>query len=575
MVFRNFLPETDVSIRIEIRLLEIAIALTILVFLFWSIFSVIAGYQLIIQAVFFVSTIVYSLIYIAQKNEVSFNIITSLYFGYSFIIMILSWLPGGGISGAILQFIILIFISGLLVLPIRGYLVFILITACTVIGFSIYEFNNPDAAVPYTEEIDRIRDISIASIITIIMLGYSLFTFKRNYLRDRESLREAIQELQVEKVRAESADKAKTQFLATISHEMRTPLNGVVGISEILSETELNAEQNEMVKSLMYSSNLLHSLISDVLDLTSIEDRKLVLNENEINLKTEINEILEIFKSKIDSKKTSLNLLFDHDSSIPEILFGDVIRVRQVLINLINNAIKFTNEGSIKIKTELLKLDEDASTIRFSVSDSGIGISKEDQEQLFTKFFRTQTAAEVEGSGLGLTISKRLVELMGGQIYFTSQLNKGSTFVFELPLKLHSESVSDIEIIHSQERLSELKILIAEDVPINQMVLIKMLNNLGIHQVDVANNGAIAVDLAINNSYDFLMMDIQMPEMNGIEAAMMLSDHFQQNIPFKIIAVTANVMKDDFELYKKSGMVDVLSKPVNLKMLSHTLNKHY
>ncbi len=576
MGLKNILPTKDKNEKIEILLFEIAIFLTILVFLFWTGFSFYAGYQTLIKTIFVFGFVAYTGIYIAQKKGVSFNIMSSIYFGLSFGIMAFAWLPGGGITGAIIQFIILIFISGLLVLPIRAYLVFILLTSVIVIGFAIYEYFNPTAAVPYSNEIHRIRDISIASIISIIVLGFSLFTFKRSYVRDRESLNKAIKEIQVEKVKAESADKAKSQFLATISHEMRTPLNGIVGISELLSETDLNPEQVEMVKNLSYSSNMLHSLISDVLDLTTIEDENLELNENVFQLESEISDILEIFRPKIDSRKSFLHLHHEHDERIPKVLYGDITRIRQVIVNLVNNGVKFTNNGSVIVQTKLLKRESGVATVQFTVSDTGIGISKEDQDKLFTKFFRTGLANTIEGTGLGLTISKRLVELMGGEISFTSQLKKGSSFTFELPLSIKPKNPQKVESSSHDEDLTNLKILIAEDVPINQMVLSKMLKNLGIENIEIVNDGKEALEAATNgeNEYDFILMDIQMPKLDGAQASRKILEFYQGDVPFKIIAVTANVMKDDFVLYRESGMVDVLSKPVNIKMLSHTLYKH-
>ncbi|MEP1152385.1 MAG: ATP-binding protein [Balneola sp.] len=577
MGIKNIFPGNDQNAKIEFHLFEIAIFLTIIVFTFWSIFSFIANYQLINKVIFLSSTVAFLGIYIAQKKGASFTLIAICYFGLCFGLMALAWLPGGGVRGSILQFIILVFVAGLLVLPIRSYLLFILTTLLIVISFSLYEFYYPGVAAPYLQEINRIRDISIANIIALLVLGFSLYVFKRSYLHDRESLNNAIEEIKVEKVKAESADKAKSQFLATISHEMRTPLNGIVGISEILSETDLNAEQIEMVKNLSYSSNMLHSLISDVLDLTTIEDQNLELNENKFHLQGEISDILEIFRPKIDDRKAFLHIYHEHDASIPNTLYGDINRVRQVLINLVNNAIKFTNDGSVIIQTKLINKDSKIASVQFSVSDTGIGISKEDQKKLFTKFFRTKLANTVEGTGLGLTISKRLVELMGGQISFTSQLKKGSTFIFELPLALQPSVPEKIELSPEDDDLSNVKILIAEDVPINQMVLTKMLNNLGITNIEVVENGKLAVEAATNpeNTYDFILMDIQMPLLDGTQASRKIIAHYKKDIPFKIIAVTANVLKDDFVLYRESGMVDVLSKPVNIKVLSHTLSKYY
>lgn len=574
MKIEYFLPNIDKNVRIELRLFEIAVFLTVLVFFFWTIISFYINYTLFTKSIYIACTVYYSLIYVAQKRNVSFNLLATAYFVFSFIVLMISWFPAGGITGAILQFVILVFFSGLLVLPIRTYLVFVLITVVTVISFSIYEFYNPGSASPYLNEVNRIRDVSIASIVTIIMLGFSLFIFKKSYWEDRDALTKAIKTIGVEKLRAESADKAKSQFLATISHEMRTPLNGIVGLSEILAETKLDGDQAEMVRNLQYSSNLLYSLISDVLDLTTIADENLALNETKIHLKKEIRDIVEIFKPRIDAKKNKLDLTISLDESIPTTIYGDLIRVRQVLINLINNAIKFTNEGFIKVRAIVLANDDEVTTIQFSVEDSGIGISESDRDKIFTRFFRTNVATEVEGTGLGLTISKQLVDLMGGSITFSSELGKGSIFTFVLPFKSVSNVNFDEQEKSNVKRLTNLKVLIAEDVPINQMVLKKMLTNLGVTDIDIASDGEEALKHAKNKIYDLVLMDIQMPKMDGTEASKRIRDYYNGNMPFKIIAVTANVMKEDFELYKKSGIVDVLSKPVNMKMLTDVLTKY-
>jgi hypothetical protein len=202
MKLNKIFPLNDHNKKIEFHLFEIAIFLTVVIFSFWSVFSFLNDFKVINKIIFVSGSLAYFAIYIAQKREFSFNIVASLYFGLSFFLMIFAWLPGGGIKGAILQFIVLIFISGLLVLPLRAYLAYILATALVVISFSIYEFYNPGAALPYTNEINRIRDISIASIIMITVLGFCLFTFKRSYVRDRESLNKAIEEIIVEKIKA-------------------------------------------------------------------------------------------------------------------------------------------------------------------------------------------------------------------------------------------------------------------------------------------------------------------------------------------------------------------------------------
>lgn len=545
--------------------------LTVLIFLFWTIFAFALNYQLPVKIIYSSSLLIYSVLFIAQKKGVSFTILASFYYILAFFILGIGWLPSGGITGAILCFFVLIFVSGLLVLPLKSYLLFIIATTLMVVGFSIYELSNPEAATYYMQRTSHIRDISIAGIMMISSLGLGLFIFKRAFIADRLELNELIDELSLEKVKAESADKAKSQFLATISHEMRTPLNGILGLSELLGKTTLDPEQHEMLANLSYSSSMLNSLICDVLDLSAIQEDKLVLRNNEIRIQKEIEEVLEIFKHDLNS---DVEIIFSHDFRILEKVYGDVARFRQVLINLVSNAVKFTEQGFIKIKSEFVSVDEYQSRVKISIVDSGSGVSEENQENLFTKFFRADTS--FEGTGLGLTISKRIIELMGGKIGVNSELGKGSEFFFEIPFDIRLED-KDVEakLAIDNDAFSKLKVLIAEDVKINQLVLSKMLINLSITDIEIAEDGECAIEKSRANDYDLILMDIQMPKVDGVEATIKIFEDYKnrEKSPI-IIAVTANVMKSDLEEYKRVGIHDVLAKPVKSKMLIEVLNKY-
>ncbi len=563
-------------LKIELKLFEITIVLTVLIFLFWAIFSHVIGYILPIRVIYTGGLFVYLGLYIAFKKGVSFNIVASVYYTVAYLLLASAWLPAGGISGSIMHYFVLIFISGLLVLPPKAYLALISATVTLVLSYGLYELNSPNAAAQYATDMDRIRDLSITGVIMVTSLGFCFYAFKKAYLADRVKLSKVIDELEIEKERAQLADKAKSQFLATISHEMRTPLNGVVGLTELLTDTDLNREQKELVQSLTYSSKMLHSLIVDVLDLTMIENEKVILEKNESHIHAEVSELIELFEHRTEAKSKKVQLHFNYDNAIPEKVIWDSTRVRQVLINLINNAIKFTREGSVTVNVNLINSTLDSVRIKFSVIDTGIGISEEDQKSLFDKFFRANSGLMIEGTGLGLAISKKLVELMGGTIQAYSTPGKGSTFSFELPFEVFESSLSSKK---DEEETSvifdSLKVLVVDDVLVNQLVLEKMLNHIGITDIEVVSNGKEAVEKALETVYDFIFMDIQMPVMNGIEASEIISKFYTGKSLPRIIAVSADIMNADLENYGKVGILEFISKPLSIDKLEELFSKFH
>lgn len=574
MSSKSFFPKSDPSVRIEYKLFEITILLTIGIIFLWSILSFVFDYSNYIKIVYLVALSIYFGIFIAYRFGVRFTIVALLYYGLGLLLLSQSWLQSGGLSGMILHMLILIYISGLLVLPLKAFLLFTVSSILMVAGFSYYEIQFPDSINPYLTELARVKDLAISSQILLVTIAFCLFIFKRSFLSDRNKLKAVIAELEVEKENAKSADRSKSQFLTTISHEMRTPLNGIVGITQLLQNTELNSEQSELVRNLSYSSRMLHSIISDVLDLTLIEGNKLIINENEIDLAYELSQLMEVFKPFIAAKSGKIDFSYEHDTSVPKVILGDIIRLKQILINLINNAIKFTEEGFVKVNTEVISQDTDHVKIKFSVEDSGVGVKDKNHQFLFSKFFKADSKQLVEGTGLGLSIVKNLAEAMGGAVGFRSKKGEGSTFYFEISFKtteIKQAMVSeDIPILNDFEGLS---ILVAEDQPINQMVAKKMLATLGITNVDIAENGMIAVQKCIENTYDIVLMDVQMPEMDGIEATMKILESIE-NTPPVIIAVTANVLKEELEKCLEAGMTDFVSKPFTGGMLRAVFSKH-
>lgn len=576
-LFKETFSSPKVYDTIEKKLFDITLLLTICVFFIWAVIAVLASYTAIITITYWGGLFVYSGLFIAYRRGGSFTLLTGIYYILSFALLGLVWLPAGGITGAIMQMSILVFVSGLLVLPLRIYILYVVLITIVVAGYSIFEYNVPDAATPYTDPVGQIRDIGIASVILFLVLGLAFYRFKRAYEEDRDNLNEAMGELGKEKERAEQADRAKTRFLTTISHEMRTPLNGIIGLSELLGGTQLNTEQDEMLRNLTYSSTILHGLISDVLDLTLIEDGKLVLHENEINIREEVSKVLETFYPRLKDKARKVELTYEHDEGIPIVVWNDVTRFRQILVNLVNNAVKFTRVGYIRVTSRVNTVSESEVVLSFEVKDTGIGIAKEKQPELFTKFYKANEDSQIEGTGLGLSICKRLVETMGGEISFSSEEKAGSVFRFTLPFRVQ-ESLSNTEDsnLENSGKYDDLHILVAEDFKINQLVLTKMLDNLGIENVDVVENGKRAVEKSRALHYDVILMDISMPELDGIEATKMILEESTElnKKPPIIIAITANAMNTDLEACMKAGMSDFISKPFTAKMLEDAFSKY-
>jgi signal transduction histidine kinase len=395
-------------------------------------------------------------------------------------------------------------------------------------------------------------------------------------LRDLEiRVRQRTEELSVALDKVKAAAETKNRFLANMSHEMRTPLNGIIGFVDLLVEEAVNYDTKEKLSLIKSSASSLSSIINDILDFSQIEAGSLNLEKRIFNLKKSLQDVVEFFAVQI--KSGNKKLVTDFAENLPEELIGDSLRVRQILINLIGNAIKFTPAGgTITVGCDLFDKDPSQVTIRFTVADTGIGMSEEQMSRLFKPFSQADISntRKYGGTGLGLSITSQLVSLMEGLITLQSEEHVGTTFDFMIPFASPKSKEAFANQGSSTETQRAFKILVVEDNKINQKLIVSILEKNGM-QVSIADNGQEALGLIPNEAFDMVLMDCQMPVLDGYEAAKAIRSNPDPKInKLPIIAVTANAMDSDLMKCKESQIDDVVSKPINKDLLFKTMEKY-
>ena len=401
-----------------------------------------------------------------------------------------------------------------------------------------------------------------AVILLIAVLAWNR-TLHRQVRERTHDLSGALELQQRLTTQAEGATRAKSAFLATMSHEIRTPLNAVIATASLLEQTPLTAEQRELVEVIKKGGDSLLSVVSDVLDFSKIEADKLELDSQPFDVRSLMSDTVALVERTAGAKGLQVQANIDPD--FPRWVLGDINRLRQVLLNLLSNATKFTERGRIAFAAtaEPFEDDDQRTTLTISVSDTGMGIPKERLMRVFEPFTQadSSTTRRFGGTGLGLAISQHLIRLMGGTLRAASTVGEGSTFTITLPVSLAPAPSAAPNLLNAADRWSHLRVLLAEDNPVNMLVQKKILTNLGV-SFDVATDGGGAVELASANRYDLIMLDLQMPVMDGLQAAKTLR---QRGLNTWLIAVTADVTKETRTACIENGFNDFVSKPLTVR----------
>jgi signal transduction histidine kinase/CheY-like chemotaxis protein len=530
----------------------------------------------------FIVLLLHLTIFILIRKDKLTDKLKYYYFNFISVCLLLSWIFNGGLDSSTPIYFLLYLTVGILSNAAK-YLKMYIIYFCIICAICLFiEFFYKDIIHDYPNAqakfLDLLLTFSVVTTVSLILLiSYKkVFMLERNALLNKAlRLQNSQKELIATKDIALNAVKAKANFLSNMSHEVRTPLNGIIGTLDLLKNTDLSDEQKSLIKNLTVSSNVLIDLVNDILDISKIEANKLILKPKSFNILETLQTLETLTNTLIKDKDIVLN--FNISSHVPEYIICDETKLKQILINLLSNANKFTTRGSIDVFTDY---DNQSKLLEIRIRDTGIGIKEEDYNKLFLPFSQidNENNNPYGGVGLGLLISSKLTEFLGGTISVESYFGKGSVFYIKIPVNiavnktLNNDTIEELNI--SDKEINNLDILIVEDNQINQIIMSKMLKSFDCY-FSLANNGQEAVDLVKNQSFDIILMDVQMPVKDGITATKEIIDYFKGNgnkCPI-IIGCTANAMQEDKNNCLEAGMHDVIVKPIKLEMLKERLQK--
>jgi CheY-like chemotaxis protein/HPt (histidine-containing phosphotransfer) domain-containing protein len=374
-------------------------------------------------------------------------------------------------------------------------------------------------------------------------------------------------ELKIATQKAEESSMLKEAFLANMSHEIRTPMNAIIGFADLLSKSELDDKEREYVEAITIAGDNLLIIINDILDLSKIESGMMTFESKAFSVKETFKSLYLMLKAKAEEK--NIKLSFTCDENVPDVLLGDATRLNQIITNLAGNAIKFTHKGSVQVYAKVLKIVNEITSIEFSIIDTGIGIPEDKMEKIFERFRQAESniTREYGGTGLGLSIAKQLVELQGGTLSVKSECNVGSVFSFNIPYRKSSQVLVASEVTvkkYDVDDLSKLNILLVENNQLNIKLILNLFSKYNL-KLEIAENGSECIEKLKENSFDIILMDMEMPVMNGYEATTIIRTEMKNNIP--IIAMTAHAIAGERERCLKMGMNDYISKPINANLL--------